>query len=997
MKDRTKNSIKPFWSWNDKLEKEELIRQIEQMKEKGIEGFFMHARAGLRTPYMSEEWFQMIEACLDKADELGMQAWAYDENGWPSGFADGLVTDLGLEHQQKSLQYLIWDGQEFPQEHMIATFRKTEDGFARSNALEKDALVFYYDVNPYYVDVFNKETIRYFLEFTHEKYYERFGERFGSSLQGFFTDEPQFCKSPWSFVFSEEFQNAYGYELEEHLPLLFFEEEGYEAVRNDFRCLVAKLFQESFIKQMYDWCTEHNCKLTGHVMGENTLSMQMDYTGGAMACYEYFHEPGIDHLRRRILSPLMPKQLGSVAAQLGKKTLTETFALCGWDVSLNELKWMAQWQYVNGVTSLCPHLEAYSLRGARKRDYPASLFTQLPWFEHVYSEFADYFTSLGALLDSGKDIAPLLVLHPIHSACILYNPFDRAKARGYNAEFEKLAQGLNDEHILYHYGDETILRRHGSVNVADAPFIQVGRCKYSAVLLPNLINLTKSTVDMLLAFAKAGGKLYAVGRLPEFENGRRTENIKALCAVVKRCNSLAELKMECASAATIDVYGENGSSAEVHITLKEMDVDKKLLYMTNNGKEEQTVTVDICGSYAVARYDVVKESEESLAVSTSNGRTIFTLDFAEYGSAVLMLYKSEDGFAAQEGRKPEGCYAVERKQIETITLKNKFDIVSRDDNAITLDKCTYRIDDGEWQSEIAVINLHNKVLELQRPCNVEMQFAFGIAEDIDFESINLCMEDPEKFEITINDAAYTFEDDGMFIDHAIRRSSIGTYLKAGLNRIRLRCYFTQSPELYYAKLTPGVHESILNKLTYDTELESIYLIGNFGVKMEEAYTLGERRCLYGGKTFSLTKPAEVVDITDITHQGFWFFSGQMSLSQKVNVEKEHDKRYAIQFEHLNAPATRVFVNGQFAGNMIFSPFELDVTELVSDGENGIVIQMLSGNRNLLGPHHKPEGESYSVGPDTFSDMRGWTDDPNLPTWTDNYNFVLFGADLTDEE
>lgn len=1009
MKDRTKNSIKPFWSWNDKLEKAELVHQIEQMKNNGIEGFFMHARAGLRTPYMSEEWFQMIEACLDKADELGMQAWAYDENGWPSGFADGRVPDLGLEHQQKSLQFLIWEGQEFPQENVIAFFKKTETGFERIDTLEKGSLVFYYQVNPYYVDVFNRETISYFLKFTHEKYYERFGERFGSSLKGFFTDEPQFCKSPWSFVFPKEFRNTYGYEIENHLPLLFFEEDGYEAVRSDFRCLVAKLFQESFIKQMYDWCSEHNCKLTGHVMGENTLSMQMDYTGGVMPCYEYFHEPGIDHLRRRIITPLMPKQLGSVAAQLGKKTLTETFALCGWDISLNEMKWIAQWQYVNGVTSLCPHLEAYSLRGERKRDYPASLFIQLPWFKHVYSEFADYFTSLGALLDSGNDIAPLLVIHPISSACVLYNPFDRAKARAYNAEFEKIAQGLNDEHILYHYGDETLLKRHGSVNVEERPHIQIGRCKYSAVLLPNLINLTGNTVDKLLAFANAGGKLYAVGRLPEFENGRRTANIQKLCALVKRCNSLAELKLECASVAPVAVHDVNGNNAEIHITFKEMDADNKLLYMTNNAKQEQTVAVEVLGSYVVTCYDAVKDSEERVAVTTVNGGTRFTLEFGEYGSAILMLRKLTDYCAGdessmldessmvQENCREEERYTAAPKLVEMIPLENEFDIISRDDNAITLDKCTYRIDGGEWQPEMAVINLHNKVLELQRPCNVEMQFSFEIAEDIDFESINLCMEDTEKFEITINDTPYQFEDCGMFIDHAIRRSNIGTYLKAGLNKIMLSCRFAQSQEVYDAKLTPGVHESILNKLTYDTELESIYLTGNFGVRMEESYTLGERRCLHGGKTFSLTKPAEKVDMTDITHQGFWFFCGQMSLSQKVRIDKQDDKCYAIKLKHLNAPAARVFVNGHFAGNLIFSPFRLDITELVTNGENEIVIQMLSGNRNLLGPHHKPEGESYTVGPDTFSDKRGWTDDPDLPTWTDNYNFVLFGADLAGNE
>ena len=82
--------------------------------------------------------------------------------------------------------------------------------------------------------------------------------------------------------------------------------------------------------------------------------------------------------------------------------------------------------------------------------------------------------------------------------------------------------------------------------------------------------------------------------------------------------------------------------------------------------------------------------------------------------------------------------------------------------------------------------------------------------------------------------------------------------------------------------------------------------------------------------------------------------------------------------------------------MMFAPFVLDVTELLKNGENTVMIKLLSGNRNLLGPHHKPMGESYSVGPGTFSDKLCWTDDPNLPPWTDNYNFVLFGIDLEEE-
>lgn len=46
----------------------------------------MHARSGLLTEYLSEEWMQCIEVCAEEAQKLDMKAWFYDENGWPSGF-----------------------------------------------------------------------------------------------------------------------------------------------------------------------------------------------------------------------------------------------------------------------------------------------------------------------------------------------------------------------------------------------------------------------------------------------------------------------------------------------------------------------------------------------------------------------------------------------------------------------------------------------------------------------------------------------------------------------------------------------------------------------------------------------------------------------------------------------------------------------------------------------------------------------------------------------
>ena len=40
---------KPFWSWNGRLDKDELIRQLHVFKEMGMGGAFMHSRVGLKT------------------------------------------------------------------------------------------------------------------------------------------------------------------------------------------------------------------------------------------------------------------------------------------------------------------------------------------------------------------------------------------------------------------------------------------------------------------------------------------------------------------------------------------------------------------------------------------------------------------------------------------------------------------------------------------------------------------------------------------------------------------------------------------------------------------------------------------------------------------------------------------------------------------------------------------------------------------------------------
>jgi len=81
----------PFLFLNHKMEDDELIWQVQQIKDKGLRGFFMHPRPGLLTPYMSVEFREKITLMVEKAAELGIEAWLYDEDPYPSGAAGGKV------------------------------------------------------------------------------------------------------------------------------------------------------------------------------------------------------------------------------------------------------------------------------------------------------------------------------------------------------------------------------------------------------------------------------------------------------------------------------------------------------------------------------------------------------------------------------------------------------------------------------------------------------------------------------------------------------------------------------------------------------------------------------------------------------------------------------------------------------------------------------------------------------------------------------------------
>ncbi len=221
----------------------------------------MHSRTGLQTEYLGDAWFRMVNAAATEAGKQGIQAWLYDEDRWPSGFAGGLVTEK-VEYRMKFLSMHSMPMTSFHwQDDFVAAFGCDVQGTATKNCTRifantelaalatKTALAFTVedmkpasDYNGYtYVDTLNRKATDEFIHVTHDRYQQHSGSQFGKTLPGIFSDEPQrgpvfngfsitnpnyHQMAPWTDALPAQFQHRFGYDLLDRLPELFLYKDG---------------------------------------------------------------------------------------------------------------------------------------------------------------------------------------------------------------------------------------------------------------------------------------------------------------------------------------------------------------------------------------------------------------------------------------------------------------------------------------------------------------------------------------------------------------------------------------------------------------------------------------------------------------------------------------------------------------------------------------------------------------------------------------------------
>ena len=449
----------------------------------------------------------------------------------------------------------------------------------------------------------NPEAVKAFINCTHERYKAACREHFGKSIPGIFTDEPQYSNPwafdvpsvPWSDYLPEFFKEMKGYDIIEHLAKLFFEIDNYRKVRFDFYDAVSALFKQSWTKQYYDWCEANGLIMTGHFMQEDDLLCQVMWCGDVMSHYEFMHWPGTDKLCRNIDQIVACKQVSSVVDQLGKeRAFCEVFGCMGGQCSFFTRKWIGDWQAALGISFVNHHLSLYSMRGERKRDYPANLFYQQPWWQDERG-MADYQARLCAAVSEGNRIVDVLVLQPLASVWSEYSPLhmgdDQAAARVYDKPFTNIARRLTEEKIDYHFGNESLMAKHASVENGR---MKVGRHSYGCVVVPPTLNIKASTLALLREFAGQGGTLVVVGDKPGCVDGAPAKvdipQAKAVLSIEKAVEFVREAAKD-RITVTDKLTGRNAPRVFVHS--RKLGGSTRHLIVNTDDKREVRAVVDL--------------------------------------------------------------------------------------------------------------------------------------------------------------------------------------------------------------------------------------------------------------------------------------------------------------------------------------------------------------------------------------------------------------------
>ena len=341
MNEQPSSYIFPFL-WLHGEDEATLRKYVRVIHDSCLNAFCVESRP--HPAFVGPQWWHDMDIILEEARSLGMQLWILDDSHFPTGYAAGAMVNAPAELCRQSLvcqaidcpasgewlelsladyakaqpaqlsmmeQYTLdadhlrtWDD-----DQLISLVAVKEHGTGEQDlvdlneALGQETLRFQVPEGKWklhilhltrnrgphrdYINMMSAASCRRLIDAVYEPHWAHYQSYFGSTIAGFFSDEPELGNGhlyesgkaiwqmedhAWSDGVTKALREAFGAEWSKYLPLLWeqpFDSDLCARVRLTYMDAVTHLVEQNFSEQVGDWCRAHGVKYIGHVIEDN--------------------------------------------------------------------------------------------------------------------------------------------------------------------------------------------------------------------------------------------------------------------------------------------------------------------------------------------------------------------------------------------------------------------------------------------------------------------------------------------------------------------------------------------------------------------------------------------------------------------------------------------------------------------------------------------------------------------------------------------------------